>query len=43
MVVKGISKEDFSENWVGRLSNNFTSEEAHELFRKVLQQIRLGG
>ena len=27
MVVKGISTEDFSENCVGRWSNNYTSEE----------------
>ena len=25
--MKGISREDFPENCVGRLSNNFTSEE----------------
>ena len=34
MVVKGISMEDFPENWVGRLSNNFTSEEPMNCFRK---------
>ena len=27
MFVKGISTEDFSENFVGRRSNNYTSEE----------------
>ena len=27
MFVKGISKDDFSENGVGRWSNNYTSEE----------------
>ena len=34
MVVKEISREDFPENWVERWSNNFMSEEAHELFGK---------
>ena len=32
MVVKGISMEDFPENWVGRWSNNFTSEEPMNCF-----------
>ena len=42
MLVKGISMEDFPENWVGRLSNNHVKG-AHELFWRVIQQIRLGG
>ena len=39
--MKGISTEDFPENCVRRLSNN--SRRGHELFRRVIQQISLGG
>ena len=41
-IVKRISTEDFLENCVGRLSNN-SRRRAHELFRRVIQKIRLGG
>ena len=42
MSVKGILTEDFLENYAGRLSNN-SRRGAHELFRRVIQQIRLEG
>ena len=32
--MKGISREDFPENWVGRLSYNFMSEEPMNFFGK---------
>ena len=34
MVAKGISMDDFSENCVGRWSNNYTSEEPMNCFRR---------
>ena len=40
--MKGISTEDFPANCVGRLSNN-SRRRGHELFRRVIQQIRLEG
>ena len=40
--VKGISTEDFPENRVGRLSKIHVGG-THELFLRVIQQIRLGG
>ena len=35
MVAKGISMDDFSENCVGRWSNNYTSEEPMDYLGRV--------
>ena len=42
MFVKQISTEDFPKNCVGRFPTIHVRG-AHELFRRVIQQIRLGG
>ena len=43
MVVKGISREDFSNNCLGELSNSSSRRLTHDYFRKITQQFASEG